>query len=154
MYKRIVLAYDGSKSGQKALLDCQDLVQWTGADLSLVAVLPNNIGLVAIEGGVYDSGIIEQEKQAMQEVLDEGLNSLRAAGFQANGSLLTGDTVGEITSYATEIKADLIVVGHKHLEGWAARWWKTSVSEALIAHSPCSVLVAITHEGKSGHSGA
>ena len=134
MYKRIVLAYDGSKSGQKALLDCQDLLQWTGAELSLVAVLPNNIGLVAIEGGVYDSGIIEQERQAMQGVLDEGLERLRSAGHQANGTLLTGDTVGEITRYATEIQSDLIVVGHKHLDGWAARWWKTSVSEALIAH--------------------
>ncbi len=30
MYKRILLAYDGSESGQKALLDCKDLVQWSG----------------------------------------------------------------------------------------------------------------------------
>ena len=39
--------------------------------------------------------------------------------------------------------ADLIVVGHKHLEGWAARWWQGAISGALIEHAPCSVLVVI-----------
>lgn len=144
MYKRILLAYDGSQSGQKALLDCQDLAQWSQAELSLVAVLPLNIGLVSTEVGVYDSGMMDREKQAMQSVLDEGLHRLQAAGHQATGTLLTGDTVDEITEYAKQIHADLIVVGHKHLDGWAARWWKSSVSKALIALAPCSVLVAIT----------
>ena len=144
MYKRILLAYDGSPSGQKALLDCQDLAQWSLAELALVAVLPLNIGLVAMEGGVYDSSMMTREKQAMQAVLDEGLARLRAAGHQATGTLLTGDTVDEITDYAKKIDADLIVVGHRHLDGWAARWWKSSVSKALISSAPCSVLVAIT----------
>jgi len=144
MYKRILLAYDGSPSGQKALLDCQDLAQWSHAELNLVAVLPLHIGLVATEAGVYDSGMMEREKQSMQAVLDEGLERLKLAGHQATGSLLTGDTVDEITDYAKQINADLIVVGHKHLDGWAARWWKSSVSKALIAQAPCSVLVAIT----------
>jgi nucleotide-binding universal stress UspA family protein len=35
-------------------------------------------------------------------------------------------------------------VGHKHLDGWAARWWRGSSSSALIEHAHCSVLVAIT----------
>lgn len=144
MYKRILLAYDGSQSGQKALLDCQDLAQWSQAELSLVAVLPLNIGLVSTEVGVYDSGMMDREKQAMQSVLDEGLHRLQAAGHQATGTLLTGDTVDEITEYAKQIHADLIVVGHRHLDGWAARWWKSSVSKTLIALAPCSVLVAIT----------
>ena len=145
MYKKILLAYDGSQSGQKALLDCQDLAQWSHAELSLVAVLPINIGLVSTEGGVYDSGMMEREKQGMQAVLDEGLEHLKTAGFPATGALLTGDTVDEITEYAKQIQADLIVVGHKHLDGWAARWWKSSVSTALIAQAPCSVLVTIIH---------
>jgi nucleotide-binding universal stress UspA family protein len=143
MYKRILLAYDGSQSGQKALLDCQELAQWSQAELRLVAVLPINIGLVSTEGGVYDGAMMEREKQGMQAVLDEGLRRLAAAGHQAQGVLLTGDTVDEITEYAKKISADLIVVGHKHLDGWAARWWKGSVSKSLIAYAPCSVLVAI-----------
>ena len=144
MYKRILLAYDGSPSGQKALLDCQDLAHWSQAELALVAVLPLGIGLVAAEGGIYDSGLMENEKQAMQAVLEDGLQRLQKAGHAATGVLLTGDTVDEITEHAKKINADLIVVGHRHLDGWAARWWKSSVSKTLIAHAPCSVLVAIT----------
>ena len=144
MYKRILLAYDGSPSGQKALLDCQDLAHWSQAELALVAVLPLGIGLVAAEGGIYYSGLMENEKRAMQAVLEDGLQRLQKAGHAATGVLLTGDTVDEITDYARTINADLIVVGHRHLDGWAARWWKSSVSKTLIAHAPCSVLVAIT----------
>jgi len=62
----------------------------------------------------------------------------------AQGELVVGDAVDEITRYAKKIDADLIVVGHRHLEGWAARWWRGSVSKSLIAHAPCSVLVVIT----------
>ena len=144
MYKRIVLAYDGSQSGQQALLDCQELAHWSQAELDLVAVLPLGIGLVATEGGIYDAGLMEREKVAMQAVLDDGLQRLQTAGHQATGALLIGDTVDEITTYAHKREADLIVVGHHHLNGWAARWWKSSVSKALIAHSHCSVLVVIT----------
>ena len=40
MYQRILLAYDGSKSGQQALLECRDVAQWGQATVSLVAVTP------------------------------------------------------------------------------------------------------------------
>lgn len=50
MYKQILLAYDGSQAGQKALLDCQDIVQWSGAALTLVAVMPRDIVFAAAEG--------------------------------------------------------------------------------------------------------
>ena len=144
MYKRILLAYDGSESGQKALLDCRDIVQWSGATLTLVAVMPHHIDFIGAEGGFYDPKLTEREKQNYQTILQQGLRDLSDAGHQANGEVLVGDTVTEITSYARKIKADLIVVGHKHLEGWAARWWRGSSSGALIEHAHCSVLVAIT----------
>lgn len=144
MYKRILLAYDGSPGGQQALLDCQELAQWAHAELFLVGVLPADLGLVYTEGGVYDNGAMERERAAMQATLDEGVRRLQAAGHQASGTLLTGDTVDEITEQAKKVQADLIVVGHKHLDSWAARWWKGSVSKSLIAHSHCSVLVVIT----------
>ena len=50
----------------------------------------------------------------------------------------------EIAACARRIGANLIVVGHKHLDGWAARWWRGSVSRSLIDDAPCSVLVVIT----------
>ena len=144
MYKRILLAYNGSESGQKALLECKDIALWTGAQLNLVAVMPHHIDFIGAEGGFYDPKITEREKQNYQDILSQGLRMLSDAGHSAKGEVLLGDTVTEITNYARKIEADLIVVGHKHLEGWAARWWRGSSSGALIENSHCSVLIAIT----------
>jgi nucleotide-binding universal stress UspA family protein len=144
MYKRILLAYDGSESGQKALLDCQEIAQWGQSDLFLVAVMPSPATFIGAEGGVYDAGAEERDRQQYQGILDEGLRRLAEAGHKANGEVLTGDAVDEIARCAKRTGADLIVVGHRHLEGWAARWWRGSVSKALIEHAPCNVLVVIT----------
>jgi nucleotide-binding universal stress UspA family protein len=146
MYKRILLAYDGSDAGQKALLDCHDLAQWSQSEVHLIAVMPSAMSFVGLEGGVYDVELEEREKKKYQGVLQDGLRRLSEAGWTtARGEVVTGEAVDEIKKYAQKIKADLIVVGHKHLDSWAARWWRGSVSGALIDHAPCSVLCVITH---------
>ena len=144
MYKRILLAYDGSEPGQKALLDCRDVAQWSQAELALIAVMPLHMNMVGLEGGIYDSGVLAHEEKRYGAILEEGLRRLSDAGFKATGEVLSGDPVDEITRYARKIEANLIVVGHKHLDSWAARWWRGSISGALIEHAPCSVLIVIT----------
>jgi nucleotide-binding universal stress UspA family protein len=144
MYRTILLAYDGSESGQKALLDCRDLAQWSQAELFLVAVRPPAIATLGFEGGVYDATADEAERKRYEQILEDGLRRLQQSRHKVHGEVLVGDQVGQITDYAKKVGADLIVVGHKHLEGWAARWWRRSASPALIEHAPCSVLVAIT----------
>ena len=145
MYKRILLAYDGSETGQKALLDCSDIAQWSQSELFLVAVMPSPATFIGAEGGVYDAGSEERDREQYQGILDEGLRQLESAGHPAKGEVLVGDAVDEIAKCAQRIEADLIVVGHKHLDGWAARWWRGSSSSTLIEHAHCSVLVAITN---------
>ncbi len=143
MYKRILLAYDGSEAGQQALLECNELAQWSGADLRLIAVMPLHMGSIGLEVGVYDQAVEERERAKYQDILDSGIARLRASGRAAQGQVVTGDSVTEITRHARELGADLIIVGHKHLESWAARWWQGAISGALIEHAPCSVLVVI-----------
>jgi nucleotide-binding universal stress UspA family protein len=145
MYQRILLAYDGSESGQKALLGCQEIAQWSHAEMYLIAVMPSPAVYIAVDGGFYDSGRDEEDKQRFRAVLDDGLRRLQEAGHTAKGEMLVGDAVQEITEYAKKIDADLIVVGHKHLKGWAARWWRGSTSASLIENAHCNVLVVITH---------
>ena len=144
MYKRILLAYDGSEAGQKALLDCREIVGLTRSELYLVAVMPPPAAFIGGEGGIYDPNIEEQERRQYQAVLDDGLRRLLESGHSVSGEMLVGEPVDEIAAYARKIASDLIVVGHKHLEGWAARWWRGSISRALIEVAPCSVLVVIT----------
>ena len=145
MYKRILLAYDGSDAGQKALLDCQDLAHWSRSELFLVAVMPSAMSFVGLEGGVYDIELEEREKKKYDAVLQDGIRRLADAGYAASGEVVTGEAIDEITKSARKAQADLIVVGHKHLDSWAARWWRGSISGALIEHAPCSVLVVITN---------
>jgi nucleotide-binding universal stress UspA family protein len=99
---------------------------------------------VAAEGWVYTQEADVAQRDRHQAVLDQGLERLREAGLNAEGELVQGDSVEEIANCARRIGADLIVVGHKHLDSWAERWWRGSVSKALIEQAPCSVLVAIT----------
>lgn len=144
MYQRILLAYDGSESGQKALLGCQEIAEWSHAEMYLIAVMPSPAVYIAVDGGFYDSGRDEEDKQRFRAILEDGLRRLKEAGRTARGEMLVGDAVQEITDYAKKIDADLIVVGHKHLKGWAARWWRGSTSASLIENANCNVLVVIT----------
>ncbi len=144
MYKRILLAYDGSDAGQKALLDCRELAQWSEAELFLIAVMPSAMSFVGLEGGVYDMELEEREKTKHRALLDDGVRQLAEIGSTARGEVVVGEAVDEVTKYARKIEANLIVVGHKHLNSWAARWWRGSISGALIEHAPCSVFVVIS----------
>lgn len=147
MYKRILLAYDGSESGQQALLSSQDIAQWSKSEVFLIAVMPPSTIYVGVEGGFYDSGSEERDKREFekyQQILQEGLRQLSDSGFITHGEVVVGESVDEITKYARKINADLIVVGHRHLDSWAARWWRGSTARSLIEHAPCSVLVVIT----------
>jgi nucleotide-binding universal stress UspA family protein len=144
MYKRILLAYDGSETGQKALIESREMADWGQAEVHLVAVMPPPAAFIGGEGGVYDVGLEEEERREFQAILEDGVRRLSEAGRQARGELLVGEAVVEISGYAKKIGADLIVVGHKHLEGWAKRWWRGSTAKALIESSPCNVLVVIT----------
>jgi nucleotide-binding universal stress UspA family protein len=144
MYKTIVLAYDGSEAGQKALLDCREIGQWSQARLHLVAVMPPPLISTAAEVWAYSPEADESATASYQAVLDAGIQRLRDAGLEVHGELVTGNSVDEIVRAAKAVRAELIVVGHKHLESWAERWWRGSVSKSLIEHAPCSVLVVIT----------
>ena len=146
MYKTIVLAYDGSEAGQRALLDCQEIGQWSQARLHLVAVMTPPIAMVAVDAWVLNPALDDAEKQRYQSVLDGGLQRLRDAGLQAEGRVVMGNAVDEIVRVAQDVQASLIVLGHKHLDSWTERWWRgSSVSQSLIEHAPCSVLIVITH---------
>lgn len=143
MYQRILFTYDGSVAGQQMLLDCQDLAQWTHAQLWLVAVKPPRTEFADREGGFYTRELDSIQSRKVERVLQEGLYRLTARGYTAQSAVLSGESVHVIADFAEKIQADLIVVGHRHLARWSARWWAGALSGALIEHAPCNVLFAI-----------
>lgn len=148
MYKRILAAYDGSPSGRSGLLECANFRQLlAGADLHLLAVAPIAAGVYLTEGFVPDT-LQEEQNRAYREVLDEGLALLAERGVKAEGHLITGEPIDEISRLARELDVDLIVVGHGHRTSRFERWWRGSVGASLVEEAPCSVLVAITKQPK------
>ena len=144
MYKKILLAYDGSETGQKALIESRVVADWGQSEVVLVAVMPPPAAFIGGEGGVYDVGLEEEERREFQGVLEDGVKRLTESGHKVSGELLVGEATVEIADCAKRIGADLIVVGHRHLEGWAKRWWRGSTAKALIELAHCNVLVVIT----------
>lgn len=142
-YSKILLAYNGSAEGKRALLECADLAQFYGAETHLLAVASMPPSLFLTEGFVPEE-LLEEEKKRTQQVLDEGIGTLTARGFKAAGHLAVGEPVEEICRLAKGLGVDLIVVGHNQNTSFAARWWKGSVGASLIDYAPCSLLIALS----------
>ena len=144
-YSKILLAYNGSQEGKRALLECADLAGFLGAETHLLAVASMPPSLFLTEGFVPEE-LLEEEKKRTQAVLDEGIRTLHDRGFNAVGHLAVGEPVEEICRLAKEVGADLIVVGHNQSTSWAARWWKGSVGASLLDYAPCSILIALSKD--------
>jgi nucleotide-binding universal stress UspA family protein len=142
-YRKILLAYDGSLEGKRALLETADLATFLQAETHLLAVATMPPSLFLTEGFVPEE-LLEEEKKRSQGVLDEGIRNLRERGFNATGHLAVGEPVEEICRLAKSVGADLVVVGHNQKTSFAARWWKGSVGATLLDHAPCSILIALS----------
>jgi len=142
-YRKILLAYNGSQEGRRALLECADLAGFLSAETHLLAVASMPPSLFLTEGFVPEE-LLEEEKKRTQTVLDEGIRTLRERGFNATGHLTVGEPVEEICRQAKALGVDLIVVGHNQSTSFAARWWKGSVGASLLDYAPCSILVALS----------
>jgi nucleotide-binding universal stress UspA family protein len=140
MYKKILLAYDGSPEYRAALRQGAELAEFCGAEVHLLAVITSSTTM-PIAGGVNPSDLVNEEQWEIRSYLDEGVERLRQRGIKAEGRLGYRDPVDEIAATAREIGADLIVVGHRR-RNTIERWWRKSTSKNLLTVSPCDVLVS------------
>jgi nucleotide-binding universal stress UspA family protein len=140
MYRKVLLAYDGSAEGRLALREGARIAQICGSEVFLFAVVNITAGAVIAEGAV--SGAASYQREAYEEVLEEGVRRLKGMGFaSATARLGVGDPGQQISAVAEEIGADLVVVGHR-TQGALARWWSGSVAAYLVDHVPCSLLIS------------
>ena len=108
------------------------------AQVCLLAVVHISTGIVFAEG-VYP-GVVGEQSEVYKNILAEGERRLREIGFEPDTRLNMGDPGPEIRAVATEINADLVVIGHRQ-HGTLARWWSGSVATYLIDHLDCSMLI-------------
>jgi membrane fusion protein (multidrug efflux system) len=138
VYQRIVLAYDGSIEGRTALREGALLARRYGAQVFVLSVIREAAGTKLGEG--VGGGGIAQQRVEYERVLEEGMARLAALGFQAAGKLVIGEPAREIAAYAEQLKADLVVVGHRR-QSAIGRWWSGPSGAYLSDHIPCSLLV-------------
>jgi nucleotide-binding universal stress UspA family protein len=142
-YSKILLAYNGSAEGKRALLECAELANFLHAETHLLAVASMPPSLFLTEGFVPEE-LLDEEKKRTQTVLDEGIATLKGRGFDAEGHLAVGEPVEEICRLAKELGVNLVVIGHNQNTSFAARWWKGSVGASLLDYAPCSILIALS----------
>jgi nucleotide-binding universal stress UspA family protein len=140
MYKKVLLAYDGSIEGRRALREGAKLAQLCRAEVFLLAVVEMN-SIASLEGGLAIP--VNEQIANYKGILAEGVERLKALGFSPTARLGMGAAGEEIAEVAEEIGANLVVVGHRPT-GPLARWWFGSVGTYLVKHLRCSVLVAQT----------
>jgi len=143
LYKKVLLAYDGSIEGRRALREGAKLAQFCGAEVFLLAVVEPSFG-ATLEGGV--SIPIDDQIATYKAILAEGVERLKAMGFSPTARLGIGEAGREIARVAEDIGANLVVVGHRR-DGPLARWWFSSVGTYLVKNLLCSVLIAQTEIG-------
>ena len=144
MYKKVLLAYDGSVEGRRALREGARIAQLCGSEVFLLAVVEASAGIGTLDGGFVLP--IAEQIEDYKKILGEGAERLKTMGFTPTARLGIGEAGREIAKVAQEIGANLVVVGHRQ-DGALARWWFSSGGTYLVKHLHCSVLVAQTEVG-------
>jgi len=139
--KRILAAVDYSEFSPRIVGAAAELAERFDADLWLVhaaAPDPDFVGFEVGPDSVRDKRARELRSEHRQ--LQQFATDLRDRGLRAHALLVQGPTVETIIAEATKLDAQLIVVG-SHGRGMLMRAVLGSVSEGLVRHASCPVLV-------------
>ena len=157
---RILLATDGSRNVAPATDVAVQLSKVTGSELHLVYVGEDAYSATLIYPETTDPGGVEREdpvlleqlqrqfEQMSRRVLETEVEKVReAGGTVAQIHLRTGKAAAEIVDLAEELGAGLVVVGSRGLGG-IRRALMGSVSDSVVRHAHCPVLVVRREEGE------
>ena len=149
-FKRMLLCYDATREGRRALRDGAELAQLFKAETHLLAVLDNSRWMRGFD--VVSEVPFDVEEQTAKEILEEGVAKLEALGISAIGHFAIGNPMDRIPFFANALHIDLVVLGH-HRSGRLARWWSGLDDGRLLDRVPCSMLIvtATEHAGASEH---
>lgn len=134
--ERIVVGFDGSEDGRKALERAADLAN--GATIAVVSAA-NVKRLMRDPAGGVDP-VDPADAEARQQALAEAREYLEGRGITGVYVAGTGNPADVIVQEAEENGADLIVVGTRG-QSTPKRMIVGSVSTNVIHHAPCDVLV-------------
>jgi nucleotide-binding universal stress UspA family protein len=132
----ILLASDLTEASDKATEEAIDLAASLRARLLIVNVIDPSSHVTATRQTRLDQQRADREQPLLAVVVQA-----RAAGVEATYLLWTGEPGHSIVAAAEAEHADLVVVGTRGLDR-AGRFLLGSVSDFVVYHAPCPVLVA------------
>lgn len=138
MYKKILVAVDGSDISQKAIQQAAELALKFEAKVTLfhvVTPLPSTI-----RHSIYEQQLIDGIMEEGSNILDKAKIDLISFDVQADTDMIVGDPSTEICMKAKEGPYDLVVIGNRGL-GALSGFIMGSVSRRVVRHAPCPVLV-------------
>ncbi|HEY4367054.1 MAG TPA: universal stress protein [Steroidobacteraceae bacterium] len=146
MYRKILLCYDGTIEGRRALRQGAEVAIAMHSEAYLLAI-SRSLLATSVPEGVTPELVASDERDA-KSLLADGVQWLKDHDVVTEGSLVYGDPLEQIPQVAERIGADLIVVGHRY-RSRLARWWSESEEATLLTRISCSILVAMAvPEGK------
>ena len=144
-FRSILVADDMMEVSQPALDEAVNLAKLSHAKLTIVSAIPvvsPSFGIPVPMGDSFTALMESAEKRlaALKEKLEkEGVPEVETA-------LLEGDAVDGVVGYVQQQQPDLIVVGSRGLSA-AGRFLLGSVSDGILHHVHCSVLVVRARAG-------
>jgi len=137
VFKHIMVAFDNSAHGQKALAKGLELAGTTGAVLDLVTVvqLPDYAGTIDEVDEMIRDG-----KRFYQEAHDKAAAEAQKGNIKFSSRMLNGHIGETLIKYANDNGVDLIVMG-SHGRSAVGRLLLGSVSSYVVKHAKCPVLI-------------
>jgi nucleotide-binding universal stress UspA family protein len=141
MYRKILVAFDGSPESRLAVDECSQLIQVSGREIHLVCVL-HDPSPYLLAGEFVPEPALAIDRSRMEADLQQTAATLTARGFSVTTHLEDGEPVDVISRMAETLQIDLIIVGHRRSKKFALRWWRGSVDSMLIERVHCAILIA------------
>jgi len=137
MFKKILLAYDGSEGAKLALAKVAEMAKTAAAELHLLAVgrIPEYAETVS---EVEEAR--EQAKGFYSKIMEEAAASLKRQGLSADVRIDFGKPGDVILRVAEELGTDLVVLGTNPHSALRRRVLGATVDK-VVDHAHCSVLV-------------
>jgi nucleotide-binding universal stress UspA family protein len=139
---KLLLATDLSEASASATEQAFELALRLGARLLVVSVI--DPGSLLLPGGRFRARIDqvrERREQQAQALVERG----RSLGLDVSFLVWTGDPGDMIVEAADAERVDMVLVG-SHGRGAVGRFFLGSVSEHVVRHAPCPVLVVRPRE--------
>jgi nucleotide-binding universal stress UspA family protein len=139
--KTILVATDFSEPSEVAVRYGRALAEAFHASLHILHVVPDSLALpwATMADGLAMADVQRQWEREANDRLQRMLPESEREAVHAVLATRAGDPVRQVTSYALETNADLVVLG-THGRGPVAHMLMGSVAERVVRTAPCPVL--------------